>query len=295
MGTSNKPPKLLRMEDYPSWADKFETYVQALNYETWNAVEEEYIIPKNENGDNYRLSQIEEHDKPMFLKEKKMLNLFQQAIKAEIFQLLQHNGTCYSIWQALLNKDRGNLDMRKSKMALLKKEFEIFTQVKGESVAQLIELYCHLVNEMKRLCIDKPDYEYIDKLADALPEEWGTLIMIQQSNPVAYDRLNLARFIEKLEAHELELRKKQKMKSTAISQDVGLYYKGSQSGVSSNPKILTTFYAEQTVQAFVTSVPTTPQYGISYSGTISVSQASNPNTQDPDVLQCNIAVNLKKT
>ncbi|XP_076902846.1 uncharacterized protein LOC143557725 [Bidens hawaiensis] len=208
MGTLNKPPKLLHMEDYPSWVNKFETYVQALNYETWMGVEEEYIIPKNENGSNYRLSQIAEGDKNQFLKEKKMLNLFQQAIKAENFQLLQHNGSCYSIWQALLNKDRGNFDMRKSKMALLKKEFDIFTQVKGENFAQVVERYCHLVNEMKRLGIDKPDYEYIDKLADALPEECGTFIMIYQSNPVAYARLNLARFIEKLEAHELELRKK---------------------------------------------------------------------------------------
>ncbi|XP_076926893.1 uncharacterized protein LOC143590232 [Bidens hawaiensis] len=216
MGTSNKPPKLLRMEDYPSWADKFETYVQALNYETWTAVEEEYIIPNNENGSNYRLSQIAEGDKDQFLREKKMLNLFQQAIKVENFQLLQHNGSCYSIWQALLNKDRGNPDMRKSKMSLLKKEFDIFTQVKGETFAQLVERYCHLVNEMKRLGIDKPDYEYIDKLANARPEEWGTFIMFQQSNPVAYARLNLARFIEKLEAHELELRKKHNMKSTAV-------------------------------------------------------------------------------
>ncbi|XP_076888415.1 uncharacterized protein LOC143538840 [Bidens hawaiensis] len=235
MGTSNKPPKLLRMEDYPSWADKFETYVQALNYETWTAVEEEYIIPNNENGENYRLSQIADAEKDLFLREKKMLNLFQQAIKAEIFQLLQHNGLCYSIWHALLHKDRENPDMRKSKIALLKKEFDIFAQVKGETFAQLVERYCYLVNEMKRLNIDKPEYEYIDKLADALPEEWGTFIMIQQSNPIAYAHLDLANFIEKLEAHDLELRKKQKMKSTAISQDVGLYYKGSQSNVSSNP------------------------------------------------------------
>ncbi|XP_076893020.1 uncharacterized protein LOC143544928 [Bidens hawaiensis] len=178
MGTANKPPKLLRMEDYPSWADKFETYVQALNYETWTAVEEEYIIPKNENGESYRLSQIAYADKPLFLKEKKMLNIFQQAIKAKIFQLFQYTGSCYSIWHALLITDRGNPDMRKSKIALLKKEFDIFIQAKGESFAQLIERCCYLVNEMKRLKIDKHDYEYIDKLADALPEEWGTIILI---------------------------------------------------------------------------------------------------------------------
>ena len=81
MGTSNKPPKLLRMEDYPGWADRFETYVQAMNYDTWLAVEEEYVIGKNENGTNYRLSQVNEADKPRYLREKKMLNILQQAIK----------------------------------------------------------------------------------------------------------------------------------------------------------------------------------------------------------------------
>lgn len=82
---------------------KFETHVQALNYDTRIVVEEEYSIPKNEKGFSYHLSQIEVGVQATFLKEKKMLNLFQQLIKAKNFQLFQHNGSCYSIWQALLN------------------------------------------------------------------------------------------------------------------------------------------------------------------------------------------------
>lgn len=53
MGTSNKPPKLLKKEDCPSWGDKFETYVQAMNYDTWMLLKIKYIIQKNENGTNY--------------------------------------------------------------------------------------------------------------------------------------------------------------------------------------------------------------------------------------------------
>lgn len=60
--------------------------------------------------------------------------------------------------------------MRKSKMALLNKEFDIFTMLKGETFGHLIERYCHLMNEMKRLGIEKPKYEHIVKLADTLPE-----------------------------------------------------------------------------------------------------------------------------
>ncbi|XP_076893716.1 uncharacterized protein LOC143545781 [Bidens hawaiensis] len=207
MGTANKPPKLLIVEDYPKWADKFDTHIQDGSYDTWLDAKEEYVIPKNENGTNYLFSEVDEADKSLFIREKKMLNLFQQSIKAEIFQMLQHNGSCYSIWRALLNKGRGNPNMRKSKMAVLNKEFDIFTLVKGETFAQLIERYCHLVNEMKRMGIDKPDYEYNNKLADAFPEEWETFIMVQKSNLVAYVHLTLARFIEKLKAQELELRK----------------------------------------------------------------------------------------
>ncbi|XP_076911771.1 uncharacterized protein LOC143569849 [Bidens hawaiensis] len=215
------------MEDYPKWVDKLETHVQASSYDTWLAVEEEYIIPKNEIGKNYQLSQIAEDDKVLFIRDKKLLNFFQQSVRAGIFRMLQHNGSCYSIWQALLNKDRGNPNMRKSDMMLLKKEFDIFTLVKGESFDQLIEIYCHLVNEMKTMGNDKPEYEYIDKLADALAEEWEIFIMIQQSNPIAFARLYLARFIKKLEAQELELGKKPKMKSSVVAQDICLYYKNS--------------------------------------------------------------------
>lgn len=59
---------------------------------------------------------------------------------------------------------------------------------------------------MKRMSIDKEESEYIDKLPDALPEDSETFIMIQQSNPIAYAHLTLVRFIQKLEAQELELR-----------------------------------------------------------------------------------------
>ncbi|XP_076892107.1 uncharacterized protein LOC143543736 [Bidens hawaiensis] len=152
---------------------KFGTYVQAVNYDAWEAVEVEYITPKNEHGICLRLSHIPDGDKTSFMHDKNMLNLFQQSIKSEIFQLLQYNGSCYSIWEALMNKDRGNADMRKSKMNLIKKEFDIFNMVKGETMPQMSERYCHLVNEMKILGINKEDFEYIDKLADTLPYDWS--------------------------------------------------------------------------------------------------------------------------
>ena len=107
-----------------------------------------------------------------------MVSILQQAIKEDILVLLQHQGDAQSIWNALKIKFLGSVSMIKSKKALLKKEFDIFTAISGESTKELIERYCHLVVEMKRLDIDKTDEEWVDKLADALPqEEWGYILV----------------------------------------------------------------------------------------------------------------------
>ncbi|KAJ0555595.1 hypothetical protein HanIR_Chr07g0303911 [Helianthus annuus] len=97
---------------------------------------------------------------------------------------------------------------------------------------------------MKRMGIRKDGSELIDNLIDSSPEnEWVTYMLILQSNPIKYARLNLARLIEMLEAHELELRKKTKMKSVNIPQDIGLYYKGSDQVIAAQT-IQTTFGAK---------------------------------------------------
>ena len=126
-------------------------------------------------------------------------------------------------------------------------KFNNFTGIKGESTKQLIERYCHLVVEMRRLKIEKTNEEWIDKLCDALPyDEWGTYLMMLK-NSSDFVNYNLSVFIEKIEAHELELLKIKKMSLTSMQQDVSLYYKGSPSATNfQSPKIQTGFSADNT-------------------------------------------------
>ncbi|KAJ0670411.1 hypothetical protein HanOQP8_Chr13g0473891 [Helianthus annuus] len=108
-----------------------------------------------------------------------MLSLLQQAVKEDIMVILQHNGTSYSIWKALRSKFRGSEEMVKSKKSLLKKEFDLFRGLNNESTREIIERYCNLLANMKRLSIEKNNEELIEKLVDALPyETWGTYLMM---------------------------------------------------------------------------------------------------------------------
>ncbi|KAJ0496278.1 hypothetical protein HanHA89_Chr13g0497861 [Helianthus annuus] len=134
-------------------------------------------------------------DKRKYKNEKMMLSLLQQAVKEDIMVLLQHNESSYSIWKALRSKFVGSQEMIKNKKSLLKKEFDLFRGLKNESTKQVIERYCNLLVNMRRVSINKDNEELIEKLADALPHEtWGTYLMMLR-NKKGFNNLTLSKFI----------------------------------------------------------------------------------------------------
>ncbi|KAJ0780761.1 hypothetical protein HanPI659440_Chr06g0241441 [Helianthus annuus] len=135
--------------------------------------------------------------------------------------------------------------MIKNKKSLLKKEFDLFHGLKTENTKQIIKRYCNLVMNMKRLSITKDNEELIEKLADALPHEvWGTYLMMLR-NKKGFNTLTLSKFIEKLEAQEMEQQKISRMKDFDGGQDIGLYYKGCISDKTNmSPKVETAFNAK---------------------------------------------------
>ncbi|KAJ0754224.1 hypothetical protein HanPI659440_Chr09g0344451 [Helianthus annuus] len=224
-GTMQKPPKLLNIEEYKGWEGRFENWVQANYLDAWECVETKYVRPLNDDEEEVAIKDMSADDKKKYKNKKMMLSLLQQAVKEDIMVLLQHNGSSYSIWKALRSKFVGSQEMVKNKNSLLKKEFDLFRGLKNESTKQIIERYCNLLVNMKRLSINKDNEELIEKLADALPHKtWGTYLMMLR-NKKGFSTLTLSKFIEKLEAQEMEQRKIVRMKDFDGEQDIGLYYK----------------------------------------------------------------------
>ncbi|KAJ0694785.1 hypothetical protein HanPI659440_Chr15g0612761 [Helianthus annuus] len=243
-GTMQKPPKLMGIEDYHGWKKRFENWVQANHLKAWESIETQYERPQNSVGVDKIISEFNEQERESYKAEKMMINLLQQAVKEDIFVLLQHDESAYSIWEALQKKFEGSTEMLQSKAALLKKEFELFTCMHGETTKTLIERYCHLVRPMSQLKITKTPTEWVEKHADALPQkEWGTYLMILK-NFGQFSRLSIAQFIEKLEAQDLEQQKIARMNSSSHQQDIKLYYKGNVQTVEASPKIQTALVQE---------------------------------------------------
>ncbi|KAF5765330.1 hypothetical protein HanRHA438_Chr15g0714891 [Helianthus annuus] len=76
-------------------------------------------------------------------------------------------------------------------------------------------------------------------------ETWGTYLMMLR-NKKRFSNLTLSKFIEKIEAQEMEQRKISRMKDFDGEQDIGLYYKVGLNDKTTNmsPKVETAFNAK---------------------------------------------------
>ncbi|KAF5787411.1 putative transcription factor interactor and regulator CCHC(Zn) family [Helianthus annuus] len=295
-GTTQKPPKLMSIEEYYRWKDRFENWVQANHLRSWECILKRYVLPRTELQTKKQISEFNDKEREMYRAEKMMISLLQQVIKEDIFVLLQHDKTSKSIWDALKVKFEGSENMIKSKKALLKKEFDLFTSLPGEDTKKLIERYCYLVRSMSMLSITKDRVEWVDKLADALPQkEWGTYLMILKNTGV-YDGLTISQFIEKIESQDLEQQKIARMNSPSGQQDVKMYYKGSVPEAERSPKIQTAFSAgdssEKVDQSSNKSSGFSSYLSVNPKETTSSFQHQSSKTGNGYVIQCNIALNL---
>ncbi|KAF5788674.1 hypothetical protein HanRHA438_Chr09g0373331 [Helianthus annuus] len=171
---------------------------------------------KDDKGEELPFKKLPREDKAEYAAEQRMIALIQTAIRNDIFALLNHDGSSKSVWEALRVKAEGGKQIRKNKVALLKKEFDLFDNIKGETVRQMIERFCHLKIELERFKIDKTREELIDKFIEALPraDQWQTFVFILK-NDASYDNIALDVLFEKIESHDLELQKQNKMSGSS--------------------------------------------------------------------------------
>ncbi|KAJ0948479.1 putative transcription factor interactor and regulator CCHC(Zn) family [Helianthus annuus] len=288
-GTTQKPPKLLDIDDFSGWAERFGNWVEAYHLDAWEHTEVQYFRPLGSDREKIPIRDLSADEKKKYKDEKLMVSLLQQAIKEDILILLQHNGSAYSIWTELEAKFLGSDDMLKNKKSLMKKEFDLFRGLRNESTKQIIERYCNLLKNMNRLSIKKDKDELIEKLADALPhDEWGTYLMMLKNKP-GFNDLTLSDFIKQLEAQEMGQRKIARMKNYDGEQDIGLYYK---SGVSDK----TNFSPKVEIAFNTMGSSEKPSQGSSSKMGFSSFPSFDPHfstTKSGKVLQYNIALNLE--
>uniref|UniRef100_A0A251SRW4 Uncharacterized protein n=1 Tax=Helianthus annuus TaxID=4232 RepID=A0A251SRW4_HELAN len=126
-GSNNRPPKLNHMNDFPSWKNRFHTYVQGQSTDLWTC----FINAFNTNletaaSTSEGYANMLENDKKAYELEKKAFATLTQALNKDIYHQFSYCKTTKALWDALVARGEGNAAARKSRHDLLKKEFESF-------------------------------------------------------------------------------------------------------------------------------------------------------------------------
>ena len=234
VGTTNKPPKLMKVEQYLTWKDRFQSFIEYQDARMWICIEDGYANPTHDFEGRQRVTsyvQMTDNEKKMFEAEKRALAAIKMSLPDGIKHTFKKYTTSKQMWDALEKRYEGNEDVKKNKIDLLKKQFAVFKHMKNESLEEIITRYYHLMSEIDNYDIDSyTDIEINDKLLDALPSKWDiyTLMIKREAD---YEEKDLEEVIGMLRAYELNMKKKETGYDQV--QDPGVY-KGIPSSSSHN-------------------------------------------------------------
>ncbi|KAJ0887433.1 putative transcription factor interactor and regulator CCHC(Zn) family [Helianthus annuus] len=277
-GTYNKPPKLMAIEEYNRWATRFEEWLKAFAYTSWKNLKNGYNIERSDYENLEGSEKVES-----FVAEQKCIALLHQSVRDDIISLIEYTNA-KDLWEKLRVKCVGSAEIVKNEKKLLRKEFDLFGCLRNESVSKMIERFRHLKMELARHGIIYTREELVDKLFDSLPNEqdWQYLALMLK-NTIKSEDLTVDLLIERLESHELEIKKSSKVNNSSYQQNVELYYRGSMIPKTVSPKTAFSAKSSNTVNQ------ETPSSGY-HTGSSSTAQGQSASK---NLFQCNIAVDLK--
>ena len=93
VGKSNSPPKLLKIEDYYWWKDRFESFARFHDIKMWICIDEGYVSPTHEvDGKNkvYSYQQMKEEDKKIYEAENRALLCIKMCLPQEILHTFRN-------------------------------------------------------------------------------------------------------------------------------------------------------------------------------------------------------------
>ena len=198
-GSNNRPPKLMHMNEFPTWEERFHTYILGQNTELWLSFTTDFNQALEEAGSNAAtFADLSVDDKKAYDLEKKAFSILTQALNKDIYHQFVSFKTTKSLWDALKARGQGNAASRKLRHDLLRKEFDGFMCMEKESLEDLTSRYYHLLSEMGNFGVVTTAEEVVTKFADALPVQWiGFLEILKYNGTLA--TTNIYDFVQLLE------------------------------------------------------------------------------------------------
>ncbi|KAI3815357.1 hypothetical protein L1987_15022 [Smallanthus sonchifolius] len=277
IGTPQKPPKLLNVNDYSNWKARFEHYISYTNSSLWIPILEGYKHPTYTYLDEEvpkPISKLDEEEKKVYDREKKAHGSITMALTRELFHSFRGYDNSKDLWKALQKRFEGNSDIKKSKRDLLRKQYECFRYLENESIDEFISRFYHLQTELKAFDLIYPNEELVENFLDALPPKFEMYTTLMRENSKFYE-MTIDEAIGKVQAHDMNLKRKESSGRPQI-QDPSMYY-GTSSTTKSSGSGIALFSGKSHEEETVKSCGGHACYAASRSGSRSHHQNSSRN------------------
>jgi len=173
---STTRPPYFDGNDYPYWKTRMIIYLQALDYEIWEIVNDGPFMPttKNEEGEEIPKPSsywTELEKKKMFLNSKAMNALFCTLDKKE-FHRVSSCESAYEIWKKLEVVYEGTNQVKECKISRFTRQYEMFQMESYECVHDMYTRFTDIVNSLEALGKTFSNCEKVKKIIRSLPKEW---------------------------------------------------------------------------------------------------------------------------
>ncbi|KAJ0491815.1 hypothetical protein HanIR_Chr12g0567951 [Helianthus annuus] len=221
-GSNNRRPKLMHMNEYAGWHDRFHTYILGQNTELWLRFITDFdqaLDVAASTAASY--ADLSLDDKKIYDLEKKAFSILSPALNRDIYHQFVSFNTTKLLWDALKTRGEGNEASHKLRHDLLKKEFDGFMHMQGESLKEMTSRFFHLLTELSLHSVTTTPAEVVKKLADALPPQWNEFLEILKYNETL-TTTTINDFVQMLENKDQE--EILKAKRVPVPQNLDMYY-----------------------------------------------------------------------
>ncbi|KAH9725263.1 Integrase catalytic domain-containing protein [Citrus sinensis] len=175
-GQSTTRPPYFDGNDYPYWKTRMRIYLQALDYEIWEIVNDGPFMPltKNEVGEDIPKPSREwnEFEKRKASLNSKAMNALFCALDKKEFHRVSSCENANEIWHKLEVVYEGTNQVKESKISRYTRQYELFQMEQNENVYSMYTRFTDIVNTLGALGKTFSNSEKVKKIIRSLPKKW---------------------------------------------------------------------------------------------------------------------------
>ena len=235
-GQSLMRPPLFNGDNYPYWKKRMENFVQSVDIDMWDIIQEGPIVIYSTGEGGRRVektkAQYTEADKKKVQLNHKAMNTLLCSLTEKEFSRVQLCENVKEVWDSLRNTYEGTNQVKETKVTILTYEYEMFRMKEGEAVGEMFERFTKVIGGLKALGQTYSNHQVIKKVLSSLPKSWEPKVTaIEESKDL--NTLQLDELLGSLITYELK-QKHNEEKDEAIKVDVkkkGVALKSTQASV----------------------------------------------------------------